>query len=88
MQNNTRKKIAPVVVGILVTAVLLPIVLVILAAMGVIRFANVEAIGWVVLPILGVYVLAVGAIIVGVVVAMCQRLKEIDSGEEDEAKKY
>ena len=88
MQNNTRKKIAPVVVGILVTAVLLPIVLVILAAMGVIRFANVEAIEWVVLPILGVYVLAVGVIIVGVVVAMCQRLKEIDSGEEDEAKKY
>ena len=88
MQNNTRKKIAPVVVGILVTAVLLPIVLVILAVMRVIRFANVEAIGWVVLPILGVYVLAVGAIIVGVVVAMCQRLKEIDSGEEDEAKKY
>ena len=88
MQNNTRKKIAPVVVGILVTAVLLPIVLVILAAMGVIRFADVEAMEWVVLPILGVYVLAVGAIIVGVVVAMCQRLKEIDSGEEDEAKKY
>ena len=88
MRSNTKKKIAPVVVGIVVVAALLPIVLMILAAMGLIRFADVEAMEWVVIPSLGVYVLVVGAVIVGVVVAMCQRLREIDGGEEDEAKKY
>ena len=35
-----------------------------------------------------VYALAVGAIIAGVVAALCQRLREIRGGEEEDARKY
>ena len=38
--------------------------------------------------ILGIYAAAVLAGIVGVTLALKQRLKEIESGEEDEAKRY
>jgi len=37
---------------------------------------------------IGVYALAVLAIIGGVAAALVQRLREIDKGEEDDAKKY
>lgn len=88
MRSNTKKKIAPVVAAIVVVAALLPILLMML---GIIGLAGGEAEGAmlvVTLPVLGIYILAVGAIIVGVVIAMYQRLKEIDGGEEDEARKY
>ena len=39
-------------------------------------------------PFLLLYALVGGAVIVGVVYAMAQRLREIDGGEEDEASKY
>ena len=38
--------------------------------------------------ILLLYALVILAVIVGVVVALRQRLREIDGGEEDEARKY
>ena len=44
--------------------------------------------GWGVLPFLLLYAAAGGAVIVGVLAAMAQRLREIDGGEEDEASKY
>ncbi len=34
------------------------------------------------------YALIGGAVIVGVLLALAQRLKEIDGGEEEDAKKY
>ena len=41
-----------------------------------------------VVPFFLLYALAGGAVILGVLCAMAQRLREIDGGEEDEAKKY
>ncbi len=38
--------------------------------------------------ILVLYALVIVAIIVGVVIALVQRLREIDGGEEDDAKQY
>ena len=83
MQKTTRKKwtailCAAVIVGVLglfLAAILFPLVG---QAVG-------EAVA---MGFLLVYGLAVVAVIVGVLAALRQRLKEIRGGEEDEAKKY
>lgn len=41
-----------------------------------------------VLAILVLYALVIVAMIIGVVIALAQRLREIDGGEEDDAKQY
>lgn len=83
MQKTTRKKwtailCAAVIVGVLglfLVAILFPLVG---QAVG-------EAVA---MGFLLVYGLAVVAVIVGVLAALRQRLKEIRGGEEDAAKKY
>ena len=84
MRGNTKKKIAPVVVTILVLLWVGPLVGAVLAVMA--GLAGTEASG--VLPFLLLYALAGGAVVVGVLTAMAQRLREIDGGEEEDAKKY
>ena len=83
MDNRGKKKIAPIVVAVLVALYVGPLVVMVLATAG---FIGREAA--VALPFLLLYAFAGGAVIVGVLLAMAQRLKEIDGGEEDEAKKY
>ena len=83
MQKNTKKKwaailCAAVVVGLLglfLAAILFPLI----------GEACGEAVA---MGFLLVYGLAIVAVIVGVLVALRQRLREIKGGEEDEAKKY
>lgn len=83
MQKNTKKKWAAIVcaavivglLGLFLAAILFPLVG---QAVG-------EAVA---MGFLLVYGLAVVAVIVGVLAALRQRLKEIRGGEEDEAKKY
>ena len=84
MQKNTRKKIAPVVIAILVVVYVLPLVAMVAYAAGLLGPEG----GWGVLPILLLYAAVGGAVIIGVLAAMTQRLREIDGGEEDEASKY
>ena len=85
MQNNTKKKIAPIVIAILVVLYIAPIAgFAVYAAVGL---AGTEEI-WGVVSFLGMYALIGGAVIVGVLAALTQRLREIDGGEEDEAQKY
>ena len=80
MQKNTKKKIAPVIITVIVVALL-----------GMVAYAaglaGTQGAGAAV-PFLLLYALVGGAVIVGVVYAMAQRLREIDGGEEDEASKY
>ena len=83
MRKNTKKKIAPVVVAIIAAAVLVPFLAVLLLGMDALRSA-----GRPVLAFMGVYALAVAAVLFGVLAAMRARLREIDAGEEEEAKKY
>ena len=85
MQSNTKKKIAPVVIAVLVVLYIAPIAG--FAAYAAIGLAGAEAI-WGVVPFLGMYTLIGGAVIIGVLAALAQRLREIDGGEEDEAQKY
>lgn len=84
MQKNTKKKIAPVVIAILVVVYVLPLVAMVAYAAGLLGSDG----GWGVLPFLLLYAAVGGAVIVGVLAAMAQRLREIDGGEEDEASKY
>lgn len=82
--DRNRKKIAPVVVAVLVVVYLAPILLFVLLALA--GAAGMEA--RLTLPILVGYLVLGGAVIGGVVKAMMERLREIDGGEEDEASKY
>lgn len=82
--NTSRKKIAPVVIAILVVLYVGPLVGVALAAMAGLAGEGMTG----VLPFLLMYAVIGGAVVVGVLLAMAQRLKEIDGGEEEDAKKY
>lgn len=87
MQNGTehgKKKIAPVIIAIIVVLYAAPLIGLMLACIGL---ENGPEVGWLTAVLLGYAVLA-GATIGGVLAAMWQRLREIDKGEEDEAKKY
>ncbi len=84
MQKNTKKKIAPVVIAVLVVIYVGPLVAMVAYAAGLLGAQG----GWGVLPFLLLYAGAGGAIIVGVLYATAQRLREIDGGEEDEASQY
>ena len=84
MQRNTRKKIAPVVVAAAVVLYVGPLVAMVAYAAGLLGAEG----GWGILPFLLLYAVAGGAVIVGVLYAAAQRLREIDGGEEDEASKY
>ncbi len=84
MQRNTKKKIAPVVVAAAVVLYVGPLVAMVAYAAGLLGAQG----GWGILPFLLLYAVAGGAVIVGVLCAAAQRLREIDGGEEDEASKY
>ncbi len=84
MKNRNRKKIAPVVIAVLVVAYVGPLVGMVAYAAGLLGADG----DWGVLPFLLLYAAIGGAVIVGVLSAMAQRLREIDGGEEDDAKKY
>lgn len=82
---NGKKKIAPVVITIIVVLYMVSVVLFALSVLGIIGFQEGIAIT---LPFLLIYVLIGLAVIIGILTAMRERLREIDGGEEDEAKKY
>lgn len=85
MRKTTRKKIAPILITAAVVLYIGPLVLALLAGMGVLfresslRFP---------LVFLAAYALIGGAVIAGVIRALLQRLAEIDGGEEEEASQY
>lgn len=84
MPDNTKKKwIAPVVcAGVVILLLAVVLAALILPVVGG-SYGNAA-----VAVFLGVYGLAILAVIVGVALALVQRLREIRGGEEDEAKKY
>lgn len=85
MRNNTsKKKIAAVVVAILVLLYVGPMVGMVLAA--IIGLSETLERG--ILPFLLMYAVTGGAVLAGVLIALAQRLREIDGGEEEDAKKY
>ena len=85
MKNNTKKKIAPIVITVVVVLYTLPLVAMVAWAAGL---AGAGAGGTAAVPFLLLYAFIGGAVIVGMVVVLRQRLQEIDGGEEDDAKQY
>ena len=83
MRKTTKKKIAPIVITVLVVLYMLPLLaLAAMTAVGVYRE------GFIAIPLLLLYLCLGGAVIVGVIRALLQRLDEIDRGEEEEASRY
>lgn len=83
MRKTTRKKIAPIAVTVLVILYMAPLVAMVLGAMVAADGAGI----WITPVLLG-YALIGGAVIAGVLLALRQRLREIDGGEEEDAKQY
>lgn len=83
MRNTTKKKWAAIVCTVAV-------ILVLAVYLGGLLFAGLseEQDMLSVWLILGVYGAGIVAVIVGVVFALSQRLKEIEGGEEEDAKQY
>lgn len=84
MSKRNKKKIAPIVVAVLVVLYMGPIVVMVAAMAGMLGASG----GLAMVPFLLLYALIGGAVIVGVLYAMTQRLREIGGGEEEDAKKY
>ena len=82
--TNRKKKIAPIVVAVLVVLYIAPLVVMMAAIAGFLGARE----GLAVVPFFLLYAFAGGAVIVGVLMAMAQRLREIDGGEEEDARKY
>ncbi len=83
MRDTTKKKIVPVICAAIIIAALgIFLATIIFPLLG-------EVYGeLIVIGILIIYGLGILAVIAGVIIALCQRLKEIESGEEEDAKKY
>lgn len=83
MQNTTKKKIPAVVCALLAVGVILAYLLILIMAMR----GEMPGIPAAVLMVV-IYGVPVVAVLLGVLLALRQRLKEIDGGEEEDAKKY
>lgn len=86
MPDTTKKKSkknAPILCAVIMIAFLAIFIAVILFPLLGESYGDVAAVGFLV-----IYCLIIVAIIAGILVALHQRLKEIEGGEEDDAKKY
>ena len=86
MRNGTNKK--KTVAPILCAGAVLLMLMVVLALMAYPFFAARMEEQLVLMLLFGLYGLLIVAMIVGVVMALRQRLQEIRGGEEEDAKKY
>jgi len=84
MRKTTKKKIAPIAVTILVILYVAPLMFLVLMEMGLLDGKDGVS---VMFPLL-CWLIVGGAVIVGVIRALIQRLDEIDGGEEDDASQY
>ena len=84
MRKTTKKKIAPIAITVLLVAYLTPLIAIVLALAGFLGARD----GLPALPFLLGYAFLGGAVVGGVILALNQRLREIDGGEEEEASQY
>ncbi|MGN0736491.1 MAG: hypothetical protein ACI4LP_11885 [Anaerovoracaceae bacterium] len=81
MQGNSKKKL-----GSLIAASVIIILVAVLIVAFVLLIKGEEAAG--ANGILWAYIAVLGAVIIGVLISLWQRFREISKGEEEEAKKY
>ena len=81
-RDRERKKIAPWIVAIVFIVFFGAYIGVLIWSQLQIHAVNGASI------LIGIYIAVLAAMIVGIIIALIQRLKEIDGGEEDEALQY
>ena len=80
--TKRRRYVAPVLITILMTALMAGLIWLFLWAF------EVDPAGAPPLPVLALFVAIPAAVVIGVVIALVQRVREIEKGEEDDARKY
>ena len=85
MQNPTKSKIRR---GAVISALVVIGLLTVYLAVVLCGLLEEVVLPWMVVGILLVYALVIIGIMVGVVAALRQRLREIEGGEEEDARKY
>ena len=83
IKDRKSKKVAPIVCAVLMIGIMA-------ACLAALCYPMLDASvgGMAVMGILALYGILIVAIIIGVIVALVQRLKEIEGGEEDAAAQY
>jgi positive regulator of sigma E activity len=84
MRKTTKKKIAPVIITAGVLLYMVPLIGISLLAMGGLAGEGESGVTLILLT----YAVLGGAVAIGIVKALLQRLDEIDGGEEEEASQY
>ena len=84
MQSNTKKKIAPVLITILALLFAGPQFASLVYFAAGLAGSDAGGFSLVLLPFAAIF----GAVTVGILLALGQRLREIDGEEEEDAKKY
>ena len=80
--TKRRRFVAPIVVTIVMTALMAGLIWLFLWAF------QVDPAGAPPLPVLALFVAIPAAVVVGVIIALVQRVREIERGEEDDARNY
>ena len=85
MRDNTKrnKRLAPIVCAVVAVAFMAVMLAVMIYPLLGDSYGNVAAVIF-----LGVYALIIVAVIAGILAALGQRLREIEGGEEEDAKRY
>ena len=83
-KQDTRRRrfVAPIVVAIVMSVLMAGLIWLFLWAFAV------DPAGAPPLPVLALFVVIPAAVVVGVIIALVQRIREIEQGEEDDAKRY
>lgn len=83
MSSKKDKKTAAFICAIIMIAILSGILITILFPLAILTFGEPIAVA-----LLLVYIITILAVIIGVIIALIQRIREINSGEEEESQKY
>lgn len=85
MRDNTKrnKRLAPIVCAVVAVAFMAVMLAVMIYPLLGASYGNVAAVIF-----LGAYALIIVAVIAGILAALGQRLREIEGGEEEDAKRY
>lgn len=81
MQGNSKKKLGSFIAAAVVISMVAVLIVAFVLLINGEEDAGANGILW-------AYIAVLGAVIIGVLISLWQRFKEITKGEEDEAKKY
>lgn len=81
MQGNSKKKLGSLIAASVIIVLVVVLIVALILLINGEEDAGANGILW-------AYIAVLGAVIIGVLISLWQRFKEISKGEEEEAKKY